>query len=108
MRRRFSRDQWRSWLDEQATSGLSISAFWLQRDVPENSFYYWRKKFAGEPHQAAKASSAFVPVSVVSPSDFEVRFPHGVSMKIPWDAEAVRLIVDTLLNRERGGDECSA
>lgn len=29
MRRRYSRDPWRSWLEEQATSGLSISAFCL-------------------------------------------------------------------------------
>ena len=83
MRRRFSRTQWRSWLDEQATSGLSISAFCVEHDVPENSFYYWRKKFAGERSQDAHAERLFVPVSVVSQNDFEVRFPDGVSMKVP-------------------------
>ena len=100
MRRRYSGDQWRSWLEEQATSGLSISAFCLEHDLPENSFYYWRKKFAGERSQD---EPLFVPVSVASQGDFEVRFPHGVSMKVPRDAEAVRLIVDAL---RQGGDEC--
>ena len=104
MRRRYSRDQWRSWLGEQAASGLSISTFCLQNDIPENSFYYWRKKFAGEQEQSAKAKALFVPVSVVSQSEFEVQFPHGVSMKVPRDAEAVRWIVDSL---QQGGDECS-
>lgn len=105
MRRRYSRDQWRSWLDEQAASGLSISAFCLQHDVPENSFYYWRQKFDGERSQAATAEPLFLPVSVVSQGEFEVRFPHGVSMKVPRDAEAVRWIVDAL---RQGDDECSA
>ena len=108
MRRRYSRDQWRSWLDEHASSGLSISAFCLERDVPENSFYYWRNKLAGEASQDGEAESLFVPVSVVSQKDFEVRFRHGVSMKVPRDAEAVRWVVDALRQGDcQGDDECS-
>ena len=105
MRRRFPRTQWRLWLDEQAASGLSVSAFCREHDVPENSFYYWRKKFGGEQSRDAKAERLFVPVSVVSQSDFEVRFPGDISMKVPRDAEAVRWIVDAL---RQEGDECSA
>lgn len=109
MRRRYSREQWRSFLEERAASGLSVSAFCLQNDVPENSFYYWRKKFASEQSQSAKAESVFVPVSVVSRNDFEVQFPGGVSMRVPRDAEAVRWIVDALADQSRQGvDECSA
>ena len=105
MRRRYSREQWRSWLAEQSGSGLSISTFCLQNDIPENSFYYWRKKFADEESQVGQANPLFLPVSVVSQGEFEVRFPRGVSMKVPRDTEAVRLIVDAL---RQGGDECSA
>ena len=109
MRRRYSREQWRSFLREQAASGLSVSAFCLQNDVPENSFCYWRKKFASEESQSVKTEPLFVPVSVVSRSDFEVQFPSGVSMRVPRDAEAVRWIVDALADQSRqGGDECSA
>ena len=106
MRRRYSRDQWRSLLEEQAESGLSVSAFCLQNEVPENSFYYWRKKFAGEQSQVAKSEPLFVPVSVVSSQGFEVQFPHGVLMTVPRDREAVRWVVDAL--RQQGGDACSA
>ena len=92
-----------------SSSGLSIAAFCLQHDIPENSFYYWRKKFAGEENQLAMADPLFMPVSVVSVSDFEVRFRHGISMKVPRDAEAVAWIVDALVTRsQQGGDECSA
>ena len=105
MRRRYSRDQWRLWLDEHAASGLSISAFCRAHDVPENSFYYWRNKLAVEASQDGEAESLFVPVSVVSHGDFEVRFQHGVSMKVPRDAEAVRWVVDAIRQRD---DKCSA
>ena len=108
MRRRYSRDHWRCWLEEQSASGLSISAFCLQRDIPEASFYYWRKKFAGEQIQVGHSEPPFMPVSVVSGNDFEVQFPDGVSMKVPRDTEAVRLIVDALVSRDSAGDECSA
>ena len=102
MRRRYSRDQWRSWLVEHRTSGLSISAFCLEHDIPENSFYYWRKKFTGKQSQDTGAEPMFVPVSVVSQDALEVRFPHGVSMRVPRDVEAVRLVVDAL--REVGDE----
>ncbi len=108
MRRRFSRARWRSWLDDHSASCLSVSAFCQEHDIPENSFYYWRKKFAGEQCQEAEGEPLFVPVSVDSSSDFEVRFRDGVLMKVPRDAEAVRWVVDALRQGDgQGVDECS-
>ena len=79
MRRRYSREQWRLWLGEQAASGLSISAFCLEHDVPENSFYYWRKKFAveqrsGQPRLNACLCRSLSLLRATSKCDFNMAF----------------------------------
>ena len=39
----FSRTQWQQWLAEHAQSHQSVRQFCDQRNLPENSFYRWRK-----------------------------------------------------------------
>ena len=94
MRRRYSEDQWQAWISEQEASGESIASFCRSRDLPENSFYHWRKRLAEQP--------VFVPVSVMGNQDIEIRFPGDITMCVPRDEDAVRLIVDALRDRERG------
>lgn len=105
MGRRFSRDRWRSWVEEQASSGISISLFCEARDIPENSFYYWRKKFELDDSCEPQVNSPFVPLSVMPPAGLEVRFPSGITMQVPCDRTAIGLVVEVL--QQQGGDgEC--
>jgi hypothetical protein len=33
---------WRTVIDEQARSGLTIKSFFLQRQLPKSKYYYWK------------------------------------------------------------------
>jgi transposase-like protein len=39
---------WRSHLNNQRVSGQSVRAWCLANDVSEHSFYFWRRKLAGD------------------------------------------------------------
>ena len=105
MGRRYSVDPWRSLLAAQAASGISISLFWEAKDIPEKSFYYWRKKLESDTSVESELNSPFIPVSVVQQAGLEVRFPSGVTMQVPCDRTAIGLVVDVLQQQE-GDDEC--
>ena len=99
--RRYSREQWQDWITEQAQSGLSISEFCRGRDVPEASFYHWRKKLAGErkPGRMAgrKSSSLFMPVSIKESAEVEIALPCGATLHVAHDGSALRHVLKVLL-----------
>lgn len=101
MRRRYSVDQWRLWIAEQSDRGETVASFCREKGIPENSFYRWRKKLSDQPIDSA---AVFVPVSVVGNQGFEIRFPGDITMSVPRDEDAVRLIVDVL--RDQEGSSC--
>ena len=57
---------WRALVREQARSGQTVRAFCQQRQVSENSFYFWRKELKRRAAQAA-ASSPGLPEAAARP-----------------------------------------
>ena len=95
--------QWRRWIGEWQTSGLSVRAFCQRRGLTVASFYHWRRmlqrRAAGEP--------AFVPVQVVAdavptqPSALEVVLTDGRAVRIApgFDAATLRRLLAVLEGR---------
>jgi hypothetical protein len=115
-RRRLSREQWRVWIAKQAESGQGVAAFCATNDLPQQSFYLWRRKLRAEPSSAgngqagigqagngpAKISSAFVSVSVAGLAGVIVELPCGALIRVPPDDLVIGQVIDALL-RNGGG-----
>jgi transposase-like protein len=54
--------QWRRWMAQWRTSGLSVSAFCARHGLSPANFYAWRRTL----ERRAAAPAAFVPVHVVA------------------------------------------
>jgi len=109
MRRRYSREQWLGWIAEQASSGLTIARFCESIGVPENSFYRWRAKLAGEPtgRPGAAATSTdhhgdFVPLSIIGSTSVEIDLPCGAVVRVPTDDAMIRQVLTVLMESDRG------
>ena len=97
---------WRTVIDEQARSGLSIKAFCQQRQLPKSGFYHWKAILlaldSGTPASSqvvppahpeslpqprdTPVSAAFVPVRVVPNTLVEVTLTNGVQLKLPLNS----------------------
>ena len=100
---------WRALIDEQARSGLTITAFCQQRQLPKSKFYHWKAILlaldSGTPTPSQSqaqpkssdtpVSSAFVPVRVVPDTLVEVVLPSGLTLRLPLasDVEQVARLV---------------
>lgn len=99
-RRRYSRQQWLAWLNEQPDSGLSVVAFCREKGISQKSFYAWRRKLADDLKLAT--SPVFVPVSVVPASPLQVEFPCGAKLMLPGDEAGMRRLLSILLELGAG------
>jgi hypothetical protein len=118
---RHSRDQWLSWVVEQRSSGLTISAFCESVGIRENSFYRWqarllaegeslevsqaiedRQKISNRRAVAGRQGSAFVPLTVVASERTEIDLPCGATVRLPSDEAAIRCVLNVLLEVGRG------
>ncbi len=100
---------WRGVLEDQKSSGLSISAFCRDRKVPAASFFNWRRKLAERDGSverndvAAKFVALELPPSptAASRSGCEVVLPNGCRVIIPtqcdagWLGEIVRTLQES-------------
>ena len=88
---------WRTVIDEQALSGLTIKAFCQQRQLPKSGFHHWKAILAldsgtpAEPQPRPRSSgtpvsAAFVPVRVVPDTLVEVTLTNGVQLKLPLNS----------------------
>ena len=87
-------EYWRGLVLEQASSGESIASFCRVRGLSQASFYSWRKRL-----REMNETPQFAPVSVIDCSALEVRFPGGVTMRVPRDQEWIRCVVNALCDR---------
>ncbi len=94
-RRRYSREQWEAWFSEHRESGLTITEFWQRQDIPQKSFYLWRKKLSKE--VAEEQAFPFVPVSVAPTTSIEIDLPCGATVRVPTESSAVHCVLSTLL-----------
>lgn len=117
MRRRYSREQWLSWITEQRSSEMTVSVFCEAIGVGENSFYRWKAKFIAESEKAkqatraqttpaqmtsSQASPGFVPLSVVDSAQIEIDLPCGAVVRVPQDDDAVRCVLQVLMGSGSG------
>src|SRR5271165_4523656 len=109
-RRNPKREQhWREVVAAWRKSGQSVSAFCRERNVPEASFYGWRRTLRERDpqRQAAPAQAAshptLVPVRVVPDAVVEVVLPTGFVLRVPIGANAdeVAKLVSTLVTALR-------
>lgn len=101
MNRSERRSLWRELIDEQRGSGLSIAEFCRRQDVPQASFYQWRKKL----RESVPEPEAFVPLSVIGGSGVEVELPCGAVVRLPSGDERSLEQVVLLLMAGRENEE---
>ena len=95
--------QWRHWIGEWQTSGLSVRAFCDRRGLTVASFYAWRRVL--ERRAAEKAT--FVPVQVLpdavqtQTSALEVVLADGRTVRVTpgFDAATLRQLLAVLEGR---------
>lgn len=106
-RRNLERERyWRGVIREQGASGLGISAFCREHEVPLSSFFQWRRKLKDRPpqdEQAPRRSKApedsiakFVPLQLHAPptatrAGCEVVLPDGCRVIVPRQCDATWL-----------------
>jgi hypothetical protein len=92
--------QWRRWIDQWRTSGLSVRAFCARRGLATPSFYAWRRTL----ERRAAEEAAFVPVRVVadpppaSASALELVLADGRTVRVTpgFDAATLRQLLAVL------------
>jgi transposase len=90
--------QWRRWLREWQSSGLSVRAFCERHHLSEPRFYAWRGKLAKRDAQRP----AFVPVQVVADealtTTLELVLAGGRKLRVPagFDAATLRQLLAVL------------
>ncbi len=104
--RRIGRERWAEFLAEQARSGLSVAEFCRRKQLPQNSFYLWRRKLGGSPGSAGRASRAkrvrtgdvaFIPLTVVGAATVGIELPCGATIQVPGDEISLRRVLGVLL-----------
>jgi hypothetical protein len=96
---------WRRRLGQQATSGQSVRAWCRERQVTENSFYWWRKELARR--DAEPQAASFLPVHVTDNpardgnSQIEIMLTDGRRVRLtgPVNREMLTAVLDVLERR---------
>jgi hypothetical protein len=95
--------QWRRWIGEWQTSGLSVRVFCERRGLTVASFYAWRRVL----QRRAAEKAAFVPVQVVADpvptrtSALEVVLTDGRTVRVApgFDGATLRQLLSVLEGR---------
>lgn len=91
-----SADQWQAWLVEFEQRDITVGQFCQSLGVSQNTFYKWRQRLKGNLAADSSASEKFVPVALLS-SELAVEFPCGVVARVPNDTDALRPLIELLL-----------
>ena len=102
MSTRYTKSEWKAWLEEYRQSGLSVKEFSELIEVSVATFYNWQRKLR-QSADAGVASiatpvhfvEAFLPPSVVS-DHIEIRLPAGASISVPNEVSSLKPILQTL------------
>lgn len=101
VRRRYSDEQWREWISEQAESGLSITAYCEWIGVSQNAFYVRRRRLeSGTADFGIAGRLSFVPLTVVPASVVEIELPCGAVIRVPGEERVLRSVLALLLEAE--------
>jgi hypothetical protein len=98
--------QWRRWIEEQQSGGLSVRAFCSRRGLAEHSFYQWRKLLCerGRETRSTSAGNLFVPVEVagvMADIRIEIVLAGGQRVNVPsgFDVPTLAQVVAVLEGR---------
>ena len=83
------RQSWRSRINEQLASGLSVAAFCRQHAIAVNSFYAWRRRLMNEsarPAATDRAISSARPDARSTEGALESR--SGSFLRVAWPVDA--------------------
>jgi transposase-like protein len=74
--------EWKTLVEQQGQSGLSISRWCLQRQIKTSTFYYWRDKFSSKQLQ----KSSFTEVNAKRSDGISLQ-ARGVCIRISSDCD---------------------
>lgn len=90
-------EKWRQRIAEQSRSGQSIKTFCEQHSLANASFHYWKRRLLAE---ASPTPERFLSVGVVaSPSTIALEGPDGWTLRVPYEEQALRLVLRLLGER---------
>ena len=94
-------DFWRRLIAQQQQSGLSVAAYCQQQGTTEQSFYYWRKRFA----QQLPVKFALVEAGraeTVTTVELEVMLSSGDRLRIApgADISTLRVVLNALREQQ--------
>ena len=81
-RTRHSREQWQHWIDEQQTSGLSVTAFCEQKGISQKRLRHWKRRLR-QRTSPIKAESAHrddwieLPLASIDPRGWDIELDLG-------------------------------
>ena len=85
MRIRHSRDQWAQWIEQQASSELTVKEFCNLHQIQVQSFYNWRARLAARPAEPSLHNPLFVPLTVRPSNIVEIEMRCGATLRVPSD-----------------------
>lgn len=70
--------------------GQSREHFCQEHNLNLSQFAYWRTKYL-KAHPSKEIDEAFIPVKPATDSGLEIKYPNGVSIKVPENTSTAQL-----------------
>jgi transposase-like protein len=105
MTRAERRDHWRTIIENQATSGVSIAAYCRDTQINPSYFYTWRRRLRGQ--QPSAGFLELIPGRLTeAASGVRIRLDTKLSVEVErgFDPFTLRAVVDTLSDLSRCSD----
>jgi hypothetical protein len=106
MTRAERRKQWRTIIDNQATSGMSIAAYCREHHLTSSYYYTWRRKLRAEQSATGGFLELIPGKSVEAASGVRIGLGAKLAIEVTrgFDPYTLRAVVETLKDLSR----CSA
>jgi len=93
---------WRSLVDKQAESGLSVGVFCREHNLSRDRFYYWRRRFRNQQANGIYAGGfvQLVPYQKKSSAGVRIRLSDGLCIELEkgFDPVTLRGAIQVLCN----------
>ena len=93
-----AKPDWRAIIEDWQSSGLSVSQYCRQQQVPEHQIHYYRRKYlTASPSTTSSRPSGFAQVAVQSTpiSVLTLRFPNGLELS-GFSSQQPQVIADMI------------
>jgi transposase len=75
-------DFWKSHLEAQATSGMSIKAYCHENGLNFSSWHYWRKRLSASATSQPEPQNPFIPLAMPGFTSSVIRLRVGLSVQL--------------------------